>query len=513
MDSLIQLIKRHGLNVAVLLLIFTASIVFRAPYMDRPLSHNFEWLTAHTLIVQQIWFEEGALKNKFAQKMNFNNDADKFINNASMSNHYNDYPIGFDDSYFYLSNPSFGLIPPYLLFKAFNIYPTPKAIQFFNLGLQLLCSLLLYLVIERKTHIASQAFNFPAIVAGAVYILLPTTLWFHSNVYYIEIFVQLPFILTVFFATLYFDETDTSRKNVYLYLLSISLFFTATTEWIGALLGATLCLYTLLNLRKGLDTRLFIFTCLATAGGLAAFIAHNSMVVGFTDFINHEIRQFFFQTNTAGNLTPEKQAKLSAILSHYFIGTFPVLALILATIIGAIAAISWSDCKSRFGTIIFLFLLPCLVHHTLLSRFTTEHWYAILKSTFFLASLLALLVYYNQFLFKNKFVFYLTFILVALTLTQKSHHSYLYHAITGGNPQHYQILGNFISSQAKDDEVIFLINHDAWPQLLYYARRNLQPVSTIEEAQNWLDTKGTKAEKAIVFNLEKRTFTRISTTK
>ncbi|MDH3346503.1 MAG: hypothetical protein OEM02_00185 [Desulfobulbaceae bacterium] len=512
---LLSIAKKHGINIAILIILFVISIIIRKPYIDRPISHNFEWSTAHSLIVQQVWFEEGAVKNLFAQKMNFKNEADKFINNASMSNNYDEYPLGIDDSYFYLSNSSFGLIPPYLIFKLFNVYPSPLLIEWFNMFLQLACSIVLYLIIERKTRIDNQPFNIAATVAGAVYLLLPTTLWFHSNVYYIEMFVQLPFVLTVFFTSLYFDETISSKKNIFLYLLSLCLMLTVLTEWLGILLGACIFLYTCTQWKKGLDFKLLFFVASAVLLGASIFIMQNSLVVGFSNFINHELRQFIYQSNSLDNLDVQEKADYHIIWNNYLNGASAVFYLIFASAIGALSKIKWHDFRQRFGIILFLFLLPCLLHHILLSRFTTIHWFSILKSIFFLGSLLATFVYYNQFLYSTKLKFNIIFLLFIISLAPMTYHNYLYHATTGGNPHHYEIWANAVIDHANNDEVVFWVSQEEpRPQLIYYARRNIKRVDSIKDAKRWLKESETKAKKGIAFtNLPLKKFIRFSVEK
>gem|GEM_PF-5239524 len=473
------------------------TVLMRAPYIDRPLSHCFEWLTAHALIVQQIWFEEGGANNLFAQKMNFSGQTNKFINNASMSNHYDGYPLGFDDSYFYLSNPSFGLVPPYLIFKLLNIYPNPLGIQIFNMVLQFICAIFLYLIVCILTESEKDAtFNLPAVAAAIVYLIAPTCLWFHSNTYYIEIFVQLPFVASVFFLLKYLNN-DKSR---YLYCLGASLFIAATTEWIGIFLASLICVYILVNAKKGVDYRLFFCVCLSTVFGVGLFILQNSLVVGFENFINHELRQFFYQSNTKGTLNNWNETSYYKIARNYLNGMYPIFILVLVYTVPALFKIKLSEYLGRFGKALLFLGMPCLMHHVLLSRFTTEHWFSILKSTFFIGLLLASFIYFAEFLFARKKIFYLLSLLFFIAVSPLVKDKYQLHVNEGGDPYFYKTLASKMAEIVEDDDVLFCLSkYEPRPQLIYYLRRNIKRVDSVEEAKEWLLNSKISSKKGVVF--------------
>ncbi|MDH3280003.1 MAG: hypothetical protein OEQ18_02600, partial [Gammaproteobacteria bacterium] len=123
---------------AALLLLFAGSVWLRAPHLGRPLAHNFEWLSAHTLIVHEIWHEQGGPSaHLFAQSMSYDKPADLYINNAAMSYFYQGYPADGHGRYYDPSHPSLGVVVPYYLaFALWDTKPNALGLQVFNMGVQ-----------------------------------------------------------------------------------------------------------------------------------------------------------------------------------------------------------------------------------------------------------------------------------------------------------------------------------------------------------------------------------------
>ncbi len=503
-------------ELAVLLLVFTVSVWVRLPNLDRPLSHNFEWLTAHSLIVTQIWYEQGGARHYFGQRMTFGKQADKYINNAAMSNYRADYPRDAQGNHYYMSHPSLGLLAPYLVFRTLNITPNAPGLQWFNMFVQLLCAIFLYLIILTSTRERSRL-NTPAVLGGTLYLLMPATLWFHSNTYYIEMFVQLPFIVSVYLAILYENSADdaSNLQPLILALLGFSLTVTVLSEWIGVVLSGILFLYALLRRRPHRDVKLLIVSAAAPAIGLGIYVCQYSLIVGFEEFARHLARQFLFQVGVTNPtvIIPEalQGINIKHVLHHYYRGFVPAFVLISLTFVLSIPGLRSSDWWRRFYLPFLLTFAPVLIHHLLLPRFTSVHWYSVLKSSYFLILVVTAFVYVNWADSRNMKLYYSGLMVVLLMLVPVTYFKYQSYAIIA-DPSYFQRIAHPIRSLAKDDEVVFFeYGLPLFPQMIYYAQRNIQLVDSIEEAEQWLRNSGTKARKGIVFDrFESYNFRRIA---
>lgn len=494
------------MELTILILVFTISVTIRLPNLGQPLSHHFEWLTAHSLIVTQIWYEQGgAARHYFGQRMTFGNDADKHINNAVMSNYRDDYPHDGKGNYYYLSHPSLGLVAPYLVFKTLGIVPNTLGLQWFNMFVHLVCAIFLYLSILAITN-GSARFNTPAVFGGALYLLMPAMLWFHSNTYYIEIFAQLPFIVSVYLAILYEQNTHgvSNRRLVLLALLGISLTITVLSEWIGIVLSGTLFLHALLRRHQRRDVKLLIVSGLAPVIGVGIFIAQHSLIVGFEEFLRHLARQFLFQSGVTGPTVVIPEAfqgiDFERISQHYYRGFFPAFVLIVLTFVLAIPKLASSDWRDRFSLPLLLTLVPVVIHHVLLPRFTSVHWYSVLKGSYFLILIISAFLYVIWSTSKNMKLYYSGLLITLLMLTPVTYSKYQVYAGVGDRG-YYQRVAHPIRLIAREDEVAFVRRElPLFAQMIYYAQRNVQVIDSVENAKLWLKNSDTKVRKGIVFN-------------
>jgi len=127
--------------LSIFLLFFVLSIAVRLPNLNRPLSKHHEFCTAITLIPLQNWVDNGAATYHYSPSITFEGAANHHIENLTA------YPVEADGRFYYLSHPPFAYLLPYFTFKIFGIYPTPLALQVFNLFFHFLSSLLIYHIV------------------------------------------------------------------------------------------------------------------------------------------------------------------------------------------------------------------------------------------------------------------------------------------------------------------------------------------------------------------------------
>src|SRR5437868_2756280 len=94
--------------------IFLLSVLVRLPQLNRTLSKHHEFCTALSLRIMQIWYDGGVQKFDFNPVMNFDNAADKFINNNANAS---GKMLDAEGNYYYVSHPPFAYYFPAFFFK------------------------------------------------------------------------------------------------------------------------------------------------------------------------------------------------------------------------------------------------------------------------------------------------------------------------------------------------------------------------------------------------------------
>jgi hypothetical protein len=197
-----------------LLALFALSVVIRIPNLNRPLSKHHEFCTALTLIIVQSWTDEGIRARDFNPSTTFSLSADKFINNCSMDT------MQRDGSFYYLSHPPLAYYVPYALFRILNINPGALELELINLLFEFITVVFIYLIIALLSNVeARKQMCGIALLASGIYLFLPVTLWFQSNVYMADMFVQNLWAPTLYIALKIFLHRKRDRSSGFLLLL------------------------------------------------------------------------------------------------------------------------------------------------------------------------------------------------------------------------------------------------------------------------------------------------------
>lgn len=104
------------------------------------LGKGHEWITAHVLLTNTIWFKEGGSKYNWAPVYTYDYKHDK---THPMFSHI----IDKNGNRYYASYPPFAFYLPYFIFKITNTEPNVLGIRFFNLSLQFISGILIVLII------------------------------------------------------------------------------------------------------------------------------------------------------------------------------------------------------------------------------------------------------------------------------------------------------------------------------------------------------------------------------
>lgn len=496
--------KNFYATLLILGLLFSVSVVVRIPLLNRPLSNHHEWLTAHTLRINQIWFENGIRYYGFWPIMTYNNDADRNINNAASIK---------DDkgNYYYISYPPFSYFLPFMFFRAFSIYPDVLPLQTLNLILHLINSSLIFLLAAKLTEKRSKdEINSAAIIGFAVYVFSPATLWFHSNVYFADTLVQTFFISGIYFAVKYAEE----RNNRNLLLFSAAVFLMAYTEWIAGFFVASLLLYSLLNRGEKWVKILFLAAAASSLLAVLLTVSHYSQIAGFDSYAAAFTKKYLSRSAVTADEYGQTTnlSSLPKIIKYYMQNYGPIILTLVILLL-----ISVKTNKRRFEEILwdnktvvfalFLSASPALMHHIFGLNFTLSHDFSVLKTSVFFSLTAALL--YESAREKTKkpvdVLLILAFAACVFLYLYGNLFVYTNPFLGGGLRQNleYREIGLAIKESAKQDEVIFIKkdNYTIVPQLIFYAHRNIALWENEEKARELIRLN--KAKKGIVFVLNK----------
>ncbi len=219
--------RRHLLWI---LLAFAVSVGVRAPLLDRPLSGHHEYCTALVLIVLHNWQADGFMHHHGAPAITFTGPADLIP--AS----YTDAPGLRDGVLYYLSHPPLAYDLPHLLFTLTGSAPNVLGLQLFNLFFHLLTAVALYLIVRELLANASAS-NAP-FFAAMLYLFMPAPLWFHSNVFMSDMFVQNAWVWHVLVVLRMYRSN--AAGWMWPLLAGLTLFITTCISWPGVWAGVVL---------------------------------------------------------------------------------------------------------------------------------------------------------------------------------------------------------------------------------------------------------------------------------
>jgi len=473
--------------------LFALSVIIRLPNLNRPLSKHHEFVTAHILCILNIWEQAGIKDAHFLPKLSFGNKTDKFINI---------YASGIKDksgNYYYLSHPPLSYYLPFFSFKLFNIKANALSLQTFNLLIHFIICIFIYLITQivlfRKRNKSSI---YPGIISAACYLFMPITLWFHSNVYTIDIPAQLFFTIAVYISLQVFLHKK--RSLPWLGLLFISVFALSYSEWIGVFFSI-IFIGLLIRYHKRIPNALFLAAIVGVANSSAIIITilQYAQINGITELANSMWERFIERT---GYVNTPISYNLKQIVFNYATSFLPVLLFIQFYLI-----ISKAKPLKNKNIRIFLVLslFPALLHHIIFLNFA-GHDFAAIKSATFIAVLSGIV--FNIWLIKKRITTFKASSIGPILITLIICISQYYYINRPGEISWkgdpyiaYKNIGDRINKESTSDQVIFMEDFKANPQMVYYAGRNIKTYTNEWELRNFL--KKHHLTKAIIFTIDK----------
>jgi len=469
--------------------LFCLSVIVRIPYINQPLSGNYQWLTAHTLITQEIWATDGIVEHHFLPVYTYPDSTNHNIMLGDLGS------VEKNGRYYYISYPSFGFVLPYLATLGYSYIPI--VLKIFNIFLHFLAALFLWKILQ--FYFQSLA----AFITVAFFIFQPNLLWFHTNVYFLDILSMDLLIIQLYLTHRYLLSPH--LKNAIYWLLTN--FLLCQTEWIGYLVLLVIGLYFLYQ------KKYVAFWVIAASGILN---------LGFTfwQFGSYLGYENYFNALTQKGL---KRIGNSEAVSHHWGEWRPLLFFIINFLIYEFTFImayffnvgnllAQMDILKKINFSIYSKLLilsgiPVLLHYFILFNFTTGH--SVLASvianpflTFLLAPMLEVLVKTPNELGKKIGISMNIIILVmgiVFYFLRSNTDFQQYFKVHFANFQftptnEFEILGNYVKKITPKGYTACILTPELHlnPQIMYYSKKNIVVAFTPEEVVHYAKNKKVK---------------------
>jgi hypothetical protein len=465
-------------HLAWLLAAFALSVALRAPLLDRPLSAHHEFCTALVLIALHNWHTDGFATHHGAPAITFTGPADRIPPG------YTDAPALHDGVLYYLSHPPLAFDLPHALFTVTGTLPNALGLQLFNLLFHLTTAIGLYFIVREL----QREGNAP-LFAALLYLFMPAPLWFHSNVYMSDLFVQNAWVWHLLVVLRMYVRPRPGWVQPL--LAGATLFLTTLVSWPGVWAGAVLVFVALWRWWRQRDAREWRIVGSALAGVALALVFtvwRWTRVVDLADLWAYWTGRFADRGTVPGM---EAGGLLAQLVENYRTSWLPVLLLL-----GGLLVHRWRPiARLPSAWVLFMVLagVPVLLDHALLLQYAA-HDLTALKA----GPMLCVLAGAGVASLPGRWRVFAVAItglagaLYFLRLNPWPGHD-------GGRYDQEMRMGLAIGDEARPDEVVFTLGFTPEPQVLWYAKRTLFRVDSEEQALRFLDERGAGA--GVVFTL------------
>ncbi len=486
--------------------IFLLSVAVRLPLLNRPLSHHHEFCTAISLRILQVWYDNGIQNYGFNPAMNYNNPADKYINNDA---NQTGKMVDEQGNYYYVSHPPFAYYAPYFIFKLLHIRPDVWPLQLFNLLLHFISALFVYFTVCLLSFNRARSLPYrSALVAYAIYLFLPVTMWFQGNVYMSDMAVHTLFIIGVYTALkMIVRQKFYAPKYILLYILTLGLMI--YTSWLGIFFAAGVVIYSLLHAGANKGFRVLIWSTVITAIVTMQLIIYQySQINGpeafFSEMISRYIQRGSFADTKHGLLHFMFgylwliKTLLYNYIIHYIVMYAGVALFVLLVMTRKKMKIVFSENGYRF---IWLSAAPVVLLHIFFLNYSVHDFTALYASLFF-SVLLGIL--YDK--VKKSGAMPITKMRVGVTLLILVLIAQ-YYVINYREDVHFaKTVGTeYIPKNSTANDVIFWTTNTVDPQLVFYAQRNIRYAADEKEARAFLQQRHLTS--GVLFNVTDRGYT------
>ncbi len=351
----------------LIIVLFLASLWIVLPEKQQPIGKRHQDLIAHQLITYNLWNQFGFSHYHGGLILTYPNPGDLHLKADPLQTAKNS-----KGEFFYCSYPPFTFYSTYFILKIFHlpidefsIYSIASFFLFLNI-------IALFLIFKEYAFLPITS-----------YLFLPNVLWFHHNVWFVDIQV-ITFILWAF----YF-----SMKSLTGFLICI--FGACFTEWWGILFALSFLFYlkflnykknsfNILPIGKAIVNNPYypILILITVASAFSLFLTINILSTG-TEFFSGIYERFIVRfgiDNQQKDYFSRFQLKTYIFITWYYLRNYlPITSLITTLYL-------WFSFKNHKNLINFLFTLSPLwlsifLHHLILINWTAVHDFSVLKSS------------------------------------------------------------------------------------------------------------------------------------
>lgn len=374
------------IEIAVLFSVFILTIQLREKQLQSPLSMEYEWITAHTLMTLEIWDENGG-----PQAYGFNpiyaypGKGNRGISGLGGVSDEEGY-------HYYVSYPPFAFIFAYYSTKLLggtDVY----SLRSLSLILQFISAFLIYLIVRSWYTKEFKSISMAAIIGGCLYLLSTGYLWAHSVLYFSDILIQ-PLVLWMILLFSKILQSEEEPNSFIIASLSVCVFLSVYTEWLGLLLAfftGLAYLYFYLRKKRKILLKAFAATALAASLSLSLTVIQYSSISGFKAFKEVSLNKY---EERSGHSTvssaqswnfenPESFKLLRSNLDRNFLMAENLLGI---TVLLLIPFLIWRKSRSKMKlnqvklSVLIVVILSVLVHYLLFYNFNALHNFSNLKT-------------------------------------------------------------------------------------------------------------------------------------
>lgn len=509
--------KTALLQIILLLSVFYLSVAIRAFNFNQPLGRHHEWITAHTLMTLRVWEQGGGPEHfHFSPVYTYDAPGNKHIGALG----------GVEDAkgdFYYVSYPDFAFLLPYYTFKITGCPVDESSMQLFGLLIHLIIAISFFLLVgEIMQKKVLSEFCLPAWIAFICYLFASGNLWFHQNVYFVDVLMQLFLVWQLYlFVYLYNRKGMVSRTAKIVFALLM--FLAVWTEWLGLMLLFVFFIFVCWQWLIKKQKQYFQFawiTALVTMLSLGITFWQYSSVNGATAFIETSLQKYNLRSGMQGEEGSEYGFSLSNpdsyeyLKGHYDKNYLPVINLVTWISLLWMALMVWRRRTGFLASFPFVLLVAVsgvLLHLIVFFNFNVVHDFSTLKGGFIMMLWIVLLVAAILELTRDYRWFHYGIVLSVTALVVfkmfQSYDRYVEHNNLSQLDYYNWNVGSAIRQYAQDDEVVY-VNGMIAPECMYYAGRNYQNKPSVKISAEDLTLMHT-IEKGIFFRVEDKTVVEI----
>lgn len=496
-ELLARIDRRRALALGAVILVFALSVAVRVPRLDSPMAEaRHADGTARVLRHMSVWDEVGLLETHFMMRTTGTAPADRYQPDIG-------YLADEDGLYYYVSFPPLYPLAPYLALKALDIPRTALTVRMFNLALQALGCLVIFLLARRLTRDWEEVPSLVAAsVAASVYAIAPMLLWYHS-VAYTSASLSTPLLaLAVYLAVrLAHDEESAPSRWLWIgYITAVAML--AYADWLAVTYALGFALFAVIR-RRDHRLRTLAFATGATVAGVLALTAlQYSSVAGFSAFLDGLSGKYVMRSGLAES-SHHSLLSLDSwryVLGHYrkHFGELALFAGFLGTI-GVLERSVREDVTRLLKspatvTALGLSVLATVIHHLALFSHTAVHDFDLNKATIAVALLVGLAAASGFEALRRRGPQRHAVAILVLASVLVAHVSLLSGFRRNfSTPAHARDVGAAVQyAGVRPDEVVFIEGDEFYigSSAIYYAGRNLTRWRREEHAARLIEATG-----------------------